>query len=140
MPSRESGEARRRIRLAGPTALGDAIASTRGYGLELDLGELDLARLCIIVEELITNLCEHGVCDTEHEIAVELFRQAGGLGLVFEDNGAAFDPRSAVDVEDMPDRGGGAGLRLVRAWSQVVSYESANGRNRLELLLALTGS
>lgn len=140
MPSRESGEFRKRIRVAGPTALGDAIAATRLYAIECDLKPRDQARLCIIVEELITNLCEHGVCDTEHEIAVELVRQPSGLGLVFEDNGAPFDPRTASDPDDLPHRGGGAGLRLVRAWSEIVGYESADGRNRLELQLSLTGA
>ena len=125
--------------MAGPTALGDAIASTRGYGLELGLGERDLARLCIVVEELITNLCEHGVCDTQHDIALELFERPSGLGLVFEDNGAPFDPRSVPGGDDVPDRGGGAGLRLVNAWSEIVGYETAEGRNRLELLVRLSG-
>jgi serine/threonine-protein kinase RsbW len=137
MPSRESGKVRKPIHVAGPTALGDAIAATRIYALELDLKARDQARLCIIVEELITNLCEHGVCGTEREIALELVRYPSGLGLIFEDNGVPFDPRSVSDTGDVPPRGGGAGLRLVRAWTDVVGYESANGRNRLELLLAL---
>lgn len=140
MPSRESGEVRKRIRVAGPTALGDAIAATRTYALECELKPRDEARLCIIVEELITNLCEHGVCDTDHEIGLELFQQASGLRLIFEDNGAPFDPRTASDPDDMPPRGGGAGLRLVRAWSEIVGYETANGRNRLEVQLNLSGS
>ena len=139
MPSRESGEVRKRIHVAGPTALGDAIASTRRYGLELELKARDLARLCIVVEELITNLCEHGVCETEREIKLELVRLPSGLGLVFEDNGAPFDPRTASATDDMPQRGGGAGLRLVKAWSEIIRYESGDDGNRLELLLALSG-
>ena len=125
--------------MAGPTALGDAIASTRRFGLELELKARDLARLCIVVEELITNLCEHGVCETEREITLELFRHPCGLNLVFEDNGAPFDPRTASAPDDLPHRGGGAGLRLVRAWSEIVGYESGDDGNRLELLLNLSG-
>jgi serine/threonine-protein kinase RsbW len=139
MPSRESGEVRKRIHVAGPTALGDAIASTRHYGLELDLAARDLARLCIVVEELITNLCEHGVCETEREIKLELVRHPSGLHLVFLDNGAPFDPRTASAADDMPQRGGGAGLRLVRAWAEIIHYESSDAGNRLELMLTLAG-
>jgi len=139
MASCESGEVRKRIHVGGPTALGEAIASTRLFGLDLGLAERDLARLCIVVEELITNLCEHGICETEREIVLELFRHASGLGLVFEDNGAPFDPRTTSTEDEMPQRGGGAGLRLVRAWSEIIDYGSSEGRNRLELLLALTG-
>lgn len=97
-----------------------------------------MARLCIVVEELITNLCDHGICETECEIGLELSRQSYGLVLVFEDNGAPFDPRTVSDAGDVPARGGGAGLRLVHAWSTIVGYQSANGRNRLELTLALS--
>jgi anti-sigma regulatory factor (Ser/Thr protein kinase) len=139
MPSRESGEVRKRIHVAGPTALGDAIASTRLYALELELNARDLARLCIIVEELITNLCEHGVCESDRVITLELFRLPSGLRLVFEDNGASFDPRTVSAADDMPQRGGGAGLRLVRAWSEIIGYESGDGGNRLELMLTLSG-
>ncbi len=139
MPSRESGEVRKRIHVAGPTALGDAIASTRLYALELELNARDLARLCIIVEELISNLCEHGVCESDREITLELFRLPSGLSLVFEDNGAPFDPRTVPAADDMPQRGGGAGLRLVRAWSEIIGYESGDDGNRLELMLALSG-
>jgi anti-sigma regulatory factor (Ser/Thr protein kinase) len=139
MPSRESGEIRKRIQVAGPTALGDAIASTRLYALEHELNARDRARLCIIVEEVITNLCEHGVCESDHEITLELFRLPSGLGLVFEDNGAPFDPRMVSAADDMPQRGGGAGLRLVRAWSEIIGYESGEDGNRLELMLTLSG-
>lgn len=139
MPSRESHDGQR-IDVAGPTALGDAIASTHGFALDQGLGERDHARLCIVVEELITNLCEHGVCDTEHEIALELGRCDGGLALIVEDNGAPFDPRLAASKAVVPERGGGVGLHLVRAWAEILSYETRQGRNRLELLLPLTGS
>jgi anti-sigma regulatory factor (Ser/Thr protein kinase) len=139
MPSRESGKVRKRIDVAGPTALGDAIAAARLYALELELNARDRARLCIIVEELITNLCEHGVCERDRKIALELFRHPSGLRLVFEDNGTPFDPRTGPAADDMPQRGGGAGLRLVRAWSEIIVYESGDDGNRLELLLALSG-
>ena len=126
--------------VAGPTALGDAIAWTRRYALEQCLGERDLARLCIIVEELVTNLCEHGICDLDHKISLELARQDSALALVVEDNGAPFDPRSAATGAPIPARGGGAGVNLVRSWSEIVGYDTVGGRNRLELKLLLSGS
>jgi len=136
MPSRESHDGQR-IDVAGPTALGDAIASTHDFALNLGLGERDHARLCIIVEELIANLCEHGICDIEREIGLELGLQEAALTVVVEDNGAPFDPRQAGGDAVVPERGGGAGLRLVNAWAEILSYEARNGRNRLELLLPL---
>jgi serine/threonine-protein kinase RsbW len=140
MPSRESQTDGQRIEVAGPTALGDALAATRRYAIDHGLGDKDQARLCIIVEELITNLCEHGVCDLDHEISVELARQDSAIALVVEDNGAPFDPRTAPAAAEIPARGGGAGLRLVRSWAEIVSYETLDGRNRLELRLSLGGN
>ena len=136
MPSRESHDGQR-IDVAGPTALGDAIAWTRRFARDQSLAERDQARLCIIVEELITNLCEHGICDTEREIGLELSLRDSALAVIVEDNGVPFDPRTARDDAAVPERGGAAGLRLVNAWAEIVSYANGTGRNRLELLLPL---
>jgi hypothetical protein len=38
---------------------------------------------------------------------------------------------------ETPDRGGGAGIGLVRAWAQFVDYRITEQGNRLELLLPL---
>lgn len=140
MAARESSQERLRIDVSGPTALGDAVAWARRYALDQGLGPRDLPRLAIIIEELITNLCEHGVCVPEREIGLELARLDSTVELVIEDNGAPFDPRSASSQKDVPERGGGAGLRMVAAWSEIVGYHSNAGRNRLELLMRLADS
>ena len=139
MSSRESPTDWQRIEVAGPTALGDAVASARRYALDKELGPSDCARLCIIVEELLTNLLEHGGL-THPQIAIEFDRFDGAIRLIIEDNGSPFDPRSAIPDNAIPDRGGNAGLRLVQSWSEIMSYESSGGQNRLELLLELSGS
>lgn len=138
MPSRESQTDRQRVDVVGPTGLGDAVAATRRYAVDQGLGDRDRARLCIIVEELIANLYEHGIFETEREISLELGRLPSSISVAIEDNSAPFDPRMAPDVDQLPVTGAGAGLRLVGVWSETVSYKSSNGRNRLELELALT--
>jgi anti-sigma regulatory factor (Ser/Thr protein kinase) len=140
MPSRESQSDRLRLDVAGPTALGDAVAAARRFGLDQGLGERDQARLSIIVEELVTNLCEHGLCDLDHRIGLELNCRDSLIEVALEDNGPPFDPRNVDDEREIPSRGGGAGLRLVNSWSSIAGYNSANGRNRLELELRLSGS
>jgi anti-sigma regulatory factor (Ser/Thr protein kinase) len=138
MPSRESQTDRQRIDVAGPTGLGDAVAAARRYAIDQGLLDRDRARLCIVVEELIANLYEHGFCETEREISLELGRLPSSISVAIEDNGSPFDPRTAPDVDQLSVTGAGAGLRLVGAWSEIVGYQSSNGRNRLELELALT--
>lgn len=140
MPSRESQSDRQRIDVAGPTGLGDAVAAARRYAIDHGLGDRDLARLCIVVEELIANLHEHGVWETEREISLELRRLPSSIMVCIEDNGAPFDPRTAPSLDPQSVAGAGAGLRLVGAWSENIGYQSSNGRNRLELELALTAS
>ena len=139
MPSRESPPDGQRCDVAGPTALGDAVASARRYASDQALGPRDQARLCIIVEELVTNLIEHGGLNSP-QVGIEFDRRGGAIRLILEDDGQAFDPRRAPFDDSIPDRGGNAGLRLVHGWSEIVGYETQEGRNRLELLLKLTGS
>lgn len=139
MASRESPTDPQRIDAAGPTALGDAVAWARRYASDHGLGARDVARLSVIVEELVTNLIEHGGLG-DLKIGIELARRPAALALVVEDNGRPFDPRGAELQDAVPARGGGAGLRLIDAWSEVVGYASENGRNRLELSLPLSGS
>lgn len=123
--------------MAGPTALGDAVAATRRYASDHRLAPRDEARLSIIIEELITNLIEHGD-GIEQSINIEFTHAGPAVRVVLEDGGPPFDPSKPLEAVDIPRRGGGAGLRLVRAWSQTVGYESANGRNRLELSVPLS--
>ena len=93
------------------------------------------ARLAIIVEELAANLIEHGGVGGDGEIELLLAHEADGVRIVLSDSGAAFDLRTAPSEEAIPERGGGAGIDLVRAWTEIVDYHSEPGRNRLELRL-----
>jgi anti-sigma regulatory factor (Ser/Thr protein kinase) len=136
MASRESPPEGQRNDFVGPNTLGDAVSATRRFAMDHGLGSRDRAQLCIIVEELIANLIEHG--SGGRQIALDLARQPASIALAIEDDGAAFDPRNAPANAVIPARGGGAGLRLVSAWSRIVDYRSTNGRNRLELEMPLT--
>lgn len=135
MPSRDSQTVKRRFEVSGPTALGDAVAVTRRFASDHSLGPRDEARLCIIVEELVTNLIEHG--GLEQPIGIELAHAGAAVMVTLEDCGLPFDPRNPPDTDAVPSRGGGAGLRLVRAWSEIIGYEATGGRNRLELSVPL---
>jgi anti-sigma regulatory factor (Ser/Thr protein kinase) len=137
MPSRESQTVKQEINVTGPTPLGDAVAATRRYAADQSLAAQDEARLCIIVEELLTNLIEHGG-GIGQSINIELDRAGRAVTVVIEDTGPRFDPRMPPETDDIPARGGGAGLRLVRAWSKISGYETAGGRNRLKLSVPLS--
>lgn len=103
-------------------------------GLELD----HAARLSIIVEELVFNLVEHGGVGGEGLIELVLSHEDGAVAITLSDGGVAFDLRNAASDEAVPDRGGGAGIDLVRAWAEIVDYASEAGRNRLLLKMWLS--
>ena len=119
--------------------LGDAIAGARHFASANGLAPQDRARLCIVVEEIVANLVEHGGHDPAEPVRIRIERLGENISLTIEDRGTPFDPRKLSGDRQNPDRGGGAGLRLVRAWSTVTGYENSAGGNRLSLSLPLRG-
>ncbi len=139
MPSRDSEDDREEMTVAGATMLGDAIAGARSFASSHGLGPRDRARLCIIVEEIVANLIEHGGHDPAEPVRIRIERRGDDISLTIEDRGAPFDPRQLPGDRRIPDRGGGAGLRLVKSWSTITGYEHSAGANRLSLSLPLRG-
>jgi serine/threonine-protein kinase RsbW len=120
-----------RIRL-GPKAVSAALTAVRDFARGAGLANHDV--LAIIVEELVCNLVDYGG-RAEDEIELALSCTGAGVRLRLSDGCAPFDPR--VDSRDdlPPERGGGAGLAMVRAWSTVEAYERVGARNTLRLLI-----
>jgi serine/threonine-protein kinase RsbW len=104
-----------------------------GAGLERDAAE----RLAIIVEEWTANLVEHGALPAGRRIVLRLERLGDLIRLTVTDPGRPFDPRDAAFEGPNLERGGGAGLELIRAWSRIADYRRRAGRNRLVLEMAL---
>lgn len=121
--------------LHGSVAIGDAVAAARGFGEARRLGSQDLARLCIVVEELIANLYDHGGLTDADGVELALASDAAGIRITIADTAAPFDLRSAPSNPDPANGGAGAGLDLVRTWASVVDYRTTEAGNRLELLL-----
>jgi serine/threonine-protein kinase RsbW len=96
------------------------------------------ARLAIIIEELVYNLVDHGGIGEDGLIELVLTHDEGVVGIALSDSGTTFDLRDAETDEAIPDRGGGAGIDLVRAWADIVEYGSDAGRNRLLLKMWLS--
>lgn len=92
----------------------------------------------MIVEEWVANLVEHGGLPSGDRIGLRLAARPGRVRLTFTDAGRPFDPRRATFAGPDPDRGGGAGLELIRAWSRIASYARRQGRNRLILEMPLS--
>jgi serine/threonine-protein kinase RsbW len=124
-------------RVRGREAVILASDAARTFGDAQWLGEDELARLCIVIEELVANLYDHGGVTEQDEVELTLSSEAEGIGVVLIDPGVPFDPWEAPSPVETPDRGGGAGIGIVRAWAEFVDYRVTPQGNRLELLLPL---
>ena len=125
------------MHLSGPSAVHDATTAARSFAAENRLAPEEAARLAIIVEELVNNLYDHGGLGEADTFDLEVGLGGGEIRLVLVDGGAPHDPALAVLPGDIPARGGGAGLALVRAWARQSHYRSTGDGNRLELQLPL---
>jgi serine/threonine-protein kinase RsbW len=137
MSRRESNSDRVKCQLHGSEAVRDAIAAARAFGEAQQLAEDDLARLCIVIEELVANLYDHGGLTEADSVELGLDRQPGGIGVRIVDPGTPFDPRSATRKRARPERGGGAGIDLIRSWAHLIDYQVRREGNRLDLLLPI---
>ena len=123
------------LRLSGPTAVHDATVAARRFAESAEIDERDASRLAVVVEELVINLYEHGGLTNEDEFELELSATADAISLLLLAPGDEFDPGRAQQDIGIPERGGGAGLNLVRAWADRIDYQREEGRNRLAVLL-----
>jgi anti-sigma regulatory factor (Ser/Thr protein kinase) len=117
----------------GARTVARAIAFTRAFARAAALPLESADRLVVIVEEWVANIVEHGRAPAGSLVVLRLERVGGRVRLGFSDAGVAFDLRSAEDTGPNLERGGGAGIALIRSWSEVESYERRAGRNRLVL-------
>ena len=101
------------------------------------IGDEAADKLAIVVEEWLINVVEHGEAAPGSRIALRRERLEAMVRLTFSDAGQAFDPREAVFEGPNMERGGGAGLALIQAWSRICDYRRRAGRNRVVLEMPL---
>ncbi len=112
-----------------------ALGVARRFCEEASVGADGADRLAIIVEEWVINVVEHGGLSPGSRIALRLTREAACVRLTVTDAGTFFDPRTVAFEGPNLERGGGAGLELIRHWSRIVDSARRARRNRLELEL-----
>jgi serine/threonine-protein kinase RsbW len=117
----------------GAAAVARALAATRRFA-EAQRLQADTADcLAVVVEEWVANIVEHGRPSEGSLIAIRLQWTGEGVRMTCTDAGVAFDPREAGDQGPNLERGGGAGIALIRAWAEIEDYRRSGGRNRLTL-------
>jgi serine/threonine-protein kinase RsbW len=135
MGTRESNQGPLRLSFSGPTAVHDATLAARDFAVSARIDEADQSRLAIVVEELVTNLYDHGGLNADDVFEIELSSSAMTVSFVLVAPGTAFDSGLHILRPEAFSRGGGAGLKLVQAWSRHIDHHYANGKNRLAVVL-----
>jgi anti-sigma regulatory factor (Ser/Thr protein kinase) len=119
-------------------AITRALAVARRFAALAGLPDAAADRLAILVEEWVANVVEYGDAPPPSRIEMRLERDGPLVRMTVSDAGVAFDPRTAdLDGPNL-ERGGGAGLALIAAWSRVAEYRRRGGRNRLVLEMPLS--
>jgi len=101
----------------------------------------DLMGLQLVLEELVTNVINHGYRDGQpHTFTVSLSLSGRLVTAVIDDDAPAFDPlaRAEVDTTLPLDQRpiGGLGVHLVKKLTTHARYERRNGRNLLSITCA----
>lgn len=121
------------------TALQELEAAVEEFGLEQDWPPDLLFRVQLVLEELATNVINHGYGEGGHEFEVAIDSSNDSLTIELTDSARPFNPlaeapEAAVNaaLEDRPI--GGLGVHLVRTMMDEMRYERDGGKNRLTLV------
>ncbi|MBR3381677.1 MAG: SpoIIE family protein phosphatase [Clostridia bacterium] len=86
----------------------------------------------VIVDEIMNNEITYGLAEAEDPLITLTLRVEGDTAvLMFEDNGAAFDPLTDVTPEALENSEGGFGILFVKSLSDSRAYVREGGLNRL---------
>jgi uracil-DNA glycosylase/anti-sigma regulatory factor (Ser/Thr protein kinase) len=139
------GKERAALRLrSDPAELALLIGFARRFADDHALPHNERARLLIILEELFTNVVNHGYDGAARSgrIEITLALEAGRLNMVFNDDGRPFDPLTGavLDLDQLPAnrRIGGLGLHIVRSLVDHARYFRSGDRNHLVLARAVS--
>lgn len=116
-----------------------------GVCREAGIARNDTLRIALVAEELFTNSVKHGYGgDSTKRVWLTLQPEDGACRLIYEDAAPPYDPFSegrAADLEAPVETRpvGGLGVLLVARFSRSREYTRTGDRNRISLVLPLTG-
>jgi len=125
-------------------ALAPVVKFVREGGRSARLGQTDLDRLELVLEEVFLNLVHHAYAPGRAGIAEVAYavQGPGALSVQVADHGAPFNPLEQDDpdlelaLDERPI--GGLGIFLIKTLPASISYARAGGRNVLTLCFRTT--
>jgi len=117
----------------------------RSIGVQVGMGDMEVARLEMAVDEACSNVMEHAYqSDATKEVSIRAVVDESVLRIVVIDRGKGFDP-AAVEQKKLEDlisakRTGGLGMRLIKSFMDEVHYAMVPGeKNELTMVKRLRG-
>lgn len=96
-----------------------------------------VTELNLILDELVSNIVEHGDTEKESKIDIRISKINKVITLIVTDDGPPFDPTitPAVDITTPLEKRkcGGLGIHLIRKFSHSCRYERVKNKNVLTL-------
>lgn len=106
-------------------------------GEKWSLSNKTVVELNLILDELTSNIVEHGNSKQDSEIDIKLTKKNTVITLVITDEGPPFDPTITPPVDialPLEERKcGGLGIHLIRRFSDNCKYKRVKNRNVLTL-------
>ncbi len=115
----------------------------KSIGAQTGLGEMELTRLQMAVDEACANVMEHAYnSDSTKEVSIRAIVDDSSLEIKVIDTGKGFDPAAVeqLKLEELVSarRPGGLGMRLIKSFMDEVHYEMMPGvKNELRMVKRL---
>ena len=121
------------------TALHDLAEAVERFGSEQDWAVDLLFQVQLALEELASNVINHGYGESGHEFEILIDSSPSSLAIEITDSAPAFNPLldtpdTQVDAELEDRRIGGLGVHFVRTMMDEMRYERDGEKNRLTLV------
>jgi len=115
----------------------------KSIGLQAGMGDMEVARLELAVDEACANVMEHAYdADDTKEVSIRAIVDEASVQIEVIDTGKGFDP-AAVEQLKLQElvsakRTGGLGMRLMKSFMDEVHYEMQPGvKNELKMVKRL---
>jgi serine/threonine-protein kinase RsbW len=115
----------------------------KSIGTQSGMGDMDVAKLELAVDEACANVMEHAYFDdASQEVRIRAIVDDNAVQIEVIDTGKGFDPTTVeqLKLEELVSakRGGGLGMRLMKSFMDEVHYEVQPGvKNELKMVKRL---
>jgi anti-sigma regulatory factor (Ser/Thr protein kinase) len=115
----------------------------KSIGMQSGMGDMEVARLELVVDEACANVMEHAYeADSSKEVSIRAIVDDDSVQIVVIDSGKGFDPAAVEQLKleelALAKRTGGLGMRIMKSFMDEVHYEMQPGiKNELKMVKRL---